>query len=83
MNQEEQVKINEKSRTYDIKLEYHSDLCCENYDVEILAIQESDGKISFKTGDGRTYFEFVHSDPDRVIAIATMLWTFAKTMKKH
>lgn len=78
-----EIEIKERSRTYDIKFEYHSDLLCENFDAELLAIQEADGRISFKTRDNDTCFEFVHSDPDRVIALANMMAEFAKTMKKN
>lgn len=77
------IAITEKSRTYDIKFEYHSDLMCENYDAEILAIQESDNRVTFspkdKYDDG---FTFKHSDPDRVIAIAKMMQAFAEMAKK-
>lgn len=81
MNKE--ISIKEKSRVYDIKFEYHSDLMCENYDAEILAIQESDNRVTFspkdKYDDG---FTFKHSDPDRVIAIAKMMQAFAEMAKK-
>lgn len=78
-----EIEIKERSRTYDIKFGYHSDLLCENFDAELLAIQEADGRISFKTRDKDTCFEFVHSDPDRVIALASMMVEFAKIMKKN
>lgn len=77
----DQVQIKERSKTYDIKLAYHSDLMCQNYDAELKAIQESDGRVSFRTADGRKSFEFVSSDPDRVIAIARMMLSFAQVMK--
>ena len=78
-----EIEIKERSRSYDIKLEYHSDLLCENFDAEILAAQEPDGKISFSTDSGYRSFEFIHSDPDRVIAIANMLRSFAEMAKKE
>lgn len=79
-----QVKIEEKAKTYDIKLEYHSDLMCENYDAEILAIQESDGRITFSPKDKyEDSFTFKHSDPDRVIAITKMIQAFAEMSKKE
>lgn len=78
-----EIEIKERSRTYDIKFEYHSDLLCENFDIELLAIQEDDGRISFKTRDKDACFEFIHSDPDRVIALASMMAEFAKMMKKN
>lgn len=79
-----QVKIEEKAKTYDIKLEYHSDLMCENYDAEILAIQESDGRITFSPKDKyEDSFTFRHSDPDRVIAITKMIQAFAEMVKRE
>lgn len=81
---ENQVKIEEKAKTYDIKLEYHSDLMCENYGAEILAIQESDGRITFSPKDKyEDSFTFKHSDPDRVIAITKMILAFAKMAKRE
>lgn len=78
-----QVKIEEKAKTYDIKLEYHSDLMCENYDAEILAVQESDGRITFSPKDKyEDSFTFKHSDPDRVIAITKMIQAFAEMVKQ-
>ena len=78
-----QVKIEEKAKTYDIKLEYHSDLMCENYDAEILAVQESDGRITFSPKDKyEDSFTFRHSDPDRVIAITKMIQAFAEMAKQ-
>lgn len=83
MTEEKQVKIEERARTYDIKLEYHSDLMCENYDAEILAIQESDNRVTFSPKDKYDdSFTFKHSDPDRVIAIAKMMQAFAELAKK-
>ena len=80
---DDQVKIKERTKTYDIKLMYHSDLMCQNYDAELKAIQESDGRISFRTADGRKSFEFVDSDPDRVIAVARMMLSFAQVIKNE
>lgn len=80
---DDQVKIKERTKTYDIKLVYHSDLMCQNYDAEIRAIQESNGRISFRTVSGRKGFEFVNSDPDRVIAIARMMLNFAQLTKNE
>lgn len=79
-----QVKIEEKAKTYDIKLEYHSDLMCENFDAEILAVQESDGRITFSPKDKyEDSFTFKHSDPDRVIAITKMIQAFAEMAKEE
>lgn len=85
MNQQE-IKINERSTIYDIKFQYHSDLACENYDAQLTAVEESDGRVTFrpwKNGewDGNL-FEFNHSDPDRIIAIANMMCAFAQMVKK-
>jgi hypothetical protein len=77
------ICIKEKSRAYEIKLGYHSDLTCENYDAEIHASHHHDGRITIlpnkHLGAG---FIFDHSDPDRVIAIARMILAFADMVKK-
>lgn len=79
-----QINIMEKSKTYDIKYEYHSDLLCENRDAEMIAIEETGGKITFKPHKGEwNGFIFDHSDPDLVIAIAGMMEAFAKMVKKN
>ena len=97
MNPLNQVNIEEKSTEYSVKLSYHSDLKCENYDAEIMAIEEPGGRMSLypvyeqssskypfldfpKDADA---FNFVHSDPDRVIAIAQMMIGFASMVKNH
>ena len=77
------VEIKERSRVYDIKFGYHSDLMCQNYDAEVIAIQEADGRVSFETPTHDNCFEFIHSDPDRVLAIANMLKSFAEMAKKE
>lgn len=82
-----QVIIKEKTRTYDVKLGYHSDLMCENYDAEIIAAINSDGRVTFSPKRGyRGYvdgFIFDHSDPDRVIAITRMMQAFAEMAKNE
>lgn len=81
----ERVTIQQKSRTYDVKLEYHSDLMCQNYDAEVYCVQESDGRVTIKP-DGNPIavgFVFEHSDPDRVIAVAKMMQAFAEMVKKE
>lgn len=84
MTNVKQVEIKEKSRMYDVKLEYHSDLMCENHDAEFRAIQESDGRITFIPNNSYSEgFVFNHSDPDRVIALASMMKSFAKKIKKE
>lgn len=86
MNNE--VNIEEKSRVYDIVYEYHSDLMCSNYDAEIHASQESDGRVSIRPNNSSDYvccnsFTFTHSDPDRVIAVAKMILAFAEMVKNE
>lgn len=97
MNPLNQVNIEEKSTEYSVKLSYHSDLKCENYDVEIMATEEAGGTISLypvyekssskypfldfpKDADA---FNFVHSDPDRIIAIAQTMMSFAQMVKNN
>lgn len=79
----EKVTIQQKSRTYDVKLGYHSDLMCQNYDAEVYCVQESDGRVTIRP-DGNPIavgFVFEHSDPDRVIAVARMMQAFAEMVK--
>lgn len=84
MSQLNQVNIEERSTTYDIELAYHSDLQCENYDAKIIGLTEGEGKISIRPSRGCLgVFEFKHSDPDRVIAIAQMMLAFAQMAKNE
>ena len=76
-------KITKKSITYDIKLGYHSKLMCQNYDAKISGVVEDDNRISIFPREGGSFFEFSHSDPDRVIAIARMILTFAEMVKEE
>lgn len=76
-----QINIEEVSTKYDVKLTYHSDTKCQNYDARIEAIEEADGTISLVPYDHSGSFEFVNSDPDRVIAIAQMMLSFAQMVK--
>lgn len=81
---ENKVTIQQKSRTYDVKLGYHSDLMCQNYDADVYCVQESDGRVTIRP-DGNPMvvgFVFDHSDPDRVIAIARMMLAFAEMAKE-
>lgn len=81
----EKVIIQQKSRTYDVKLGYHSDLMCQNYDAEVYCVQESDGRVTVRP-DGNPIavgFVFDHSDPDRVIAVAKMMQAFAEMVKEE
>ena len=83
MNPLNQVTIEEKSTTYRVKLPYHSELMAENYDVKITLVEESDNRISIYPKGGGSFFEFEHSDPDRVIAIAQMMMAAAQMVKDH
>ena len=80
-----QVNIEELSTTYNIRMSYHSDKKCENYDAKMTGIEESDGGITIKPGSNplAVGFVFDHSDPDRVIAIAQMMIGFASMVKNH
>lgn len=92
-----QVNIEEKSTDYNVKVSYHSDMKCENYDAEIFAVEEADGKISLYPvceNSSSKYpfldfpkdpeaFNFIHSDPDRVIAVANMMLAFAQMVKNE
>lgn len=86
MGQLNEVNIEETATKYDVKLTYHSDLKCENYDVEIAGIELPGGKVTiqpsntFFPDDG---FKFIESDPDRVIAIAQMMMAFAQMVKNE
>lgn len=81
MNPLNQVNIEEKSTEYGVKLSYHSDLKCENYDAEVTGVEHVDGTITLYPRWGGMSFEFSHSDPDRVIAIAQMMMSFAQMAK--
>ena len=89
MNMEEkEINISERSTTYDIKLEYHSDLMCQNYDAGIVAVVSPKGRVSFYPDSGHRdwvekTFVFEESDPDRVIAVARMMLSFASMVKKN
>jgi len=78
------INILQKEIIYDITFEYHSDLMCQNYDAKIRAIEEPDGRITFKPdNEGYDTFIFDHSDPDCVIAITNMMKAFAEMIKEE
>lgn len=81
MNPLNQVNIEEVSTTYNVKLAYHSDKRCQNYDAQIEAQEEVDGTVSLSPNHCGRSFEFYHSDPDRVIAVAQMMLSFAQMVK--
>lgn len=76
-----QINIEEKKTIYDVKYTYHSDRKCQNYDAQIEAQEESNGTVSLTPDGAGSSFEFYHSDPDRVIAIAQMMMAFAQMVK--
>lgn len=76
-----QIDIEEKKTIYDVKYTYHSDRKCQNYDAQIEAQEESDGTVSLTPDGAGSSFEFYHSDPDRVIAVAQMMMAFAQMVK--
>ena len=79
-----EIEIKERSTLYEVTGEYHSDLMCQNYNGKIFGTTEADNRISIKPGDGcGDGFEFFHSDPDRVIAVAQMILSFAQMAKKE
>ena len=83
MNPLNQVNIEEKTTTYDVKLKYHSDMKNKDYDAHITGIEELGGKMSIDPDHCGHIFEFIHSDPDRVIAIAQMMMSFAQMVKNN
>lgn len=87
MNPLNQVNIEEKKTVYDVKCVYHSDMRCQNYDAVITGIEEADGSVTIRPWANDTYagsfFAFDNSDPDRVIAIAQMMLSFAQMVKKN
>lgn len=82
-----QVNIEEKETIYDVKLTYHSDKNCQNYDATITGVEERDGTCTVRPFESDnfkgSFFEFDHSDPDRVIAVAQMMIGFASMVKSH
>lgn len=81
-----QINIEEESTKYNVKYTYHSDLKCENYDIEITGIELPDNKVTIQPGNTffpKEGFMFIESDPDRVIAIAQMIMAFAQMVKNR
>lgn len=76
-----QINIEEEKTIYNVTYTYHSDMKCQNYDAKITGIEEEDGKVSVEPCHCGHMFEFYHSDPDRVIAIAQMMIAFAQMVK--
>lgn len=83
MNPLNEVNIEEKSTIYDVKLAYYSDRKCQNYTAELEAMEEADGTVSLVPNAHGNSFDFYHSDPDRVIAVAQMMLAFAQMVKNN
>lgn len=83
MNPLNEVNIKEAKTIYDIRMTYHSDMKCQNYDAKIEGVEEANGKISITPDGSMAGFLFHRSDPDRVIAIAQMMIAFAQSIKKE
>ena len=83
MNPLNQVNIQERSTTYDIELRYHSDAKDEDCAAGITGTEEWGGKVSIEPIIGGEGFRFHRSDPDRVIAIAQMILSFAQMVKDN
>ncbi len=82
-----QINIEEKKTLYDITYTYHSDRKCQNYDAAMTGVEEVDGTVTVRPWESDnfkgSFFEFDHSDPDRVIAIAQMMLGFAQMVKNN
>lgn len=79
------TEITPLSQEFKATTTFHSDRECQNYDAEIKAELNADGTITLLPEGGRPFagFTFVDSDPDRVIAIAEMMKTFAEMAKER
>lgn len=79
-----EVKIEEQQTEYEVSASYHSDMKCQNYEAKLTAYENMDGTATIEPGDNnRCCFEFQHSDPDRIIALAQMAIAFAKMVKEN
>ena len=79
-----EINIEELSTAYSAKLKYHSDIKGIDYDAAIFVTEHADGKISLSsTSVMNSDFCFHSSDPDRVIAIATLMSAAAEMVKRH
>lgn len=86
MNPLNQVTIEELSSDYTIELPYRSSRKDHTYTAKITGTEHNDGLVTIQPGVGDkwcTSFEFDHSDPDRVIAIAQAMIGFAQMVKKN
>ena len=81
-----EVNIEETSTNYTVRLLYHSDMKCQNYDAQIMGIEEPDGRITIHPSSEEGWaevFTIKHSDPDRIIALAQMMIAFAQMVKNN
>lgn len=78
---QQQIEIEELSTLYRATNKYYSDFKRQNYEVEVSGAVEPDGRISIKPNHCGNTFEFCHSDPDRVIAVAQMMISLAQMAK--
>lgn len=76
------ITIEEKQKIYEVKCEYHSALMCQNYDAEIKAVEGPDNRISLFPRDEES-FSFIDSDPDRALAIVSMMKAFIEMVKNN
>ena len=83
MNNSKGIVINERSTIYDVVTDYHSNLKDKDYTVSIVGIEEANGLITIEPNMSGFDKEFIFkkSDPDRVIAIAQMIISFAQMVK--
>lgn len=61
---------------YEISTTYHSERLNKEQEVHFQGILNDDGTVSFKTDRDDTEFEFIHSDPARVRAMAQAMDKF-------
>lgn len=84
MNPLNQVNIEEEETTYKIGLKYHTSMLDKDYDAEIIGVEKSDGTVTIRPNHPLAVgFVFENSDPDRVIAIAQMMLSFAQMVKNN
>lgn len=83
MNPLNQIEIEEVSTQYAARMNYFSDKKQKAYEAKIGIIEYNTGKISLTNELHSSVFEFVNSDPDRVLAVATLMQTAAKMVKDH
>lgn len=83
MNPLNQIEIEEVSTQYTASMNYFSDKKQKTYEAKIGITEYNTGKMSLNNEFHSSVFEFVNSDPDRVLAVATLMQTAAKMVKDH